>query len=73
MKVIQATTQKTTRVISDAIKDNPAITRKELAGMIGLTEDGIKFHLKKLKRQKKIRRVGPDKGGRWEVRSERHA
>ena len=64
----QIDSEKTTQKILDLIKENPNITRKELAQKIeNITEDGIKYHLAKLKQQGKIRRVGPDKGGYWEV------
>ena len=33
----------------------------------GITEDGVKYQLNKLKKQGRIARVGPDKGGYWEV------
>jgi len=33
-----------------------------------VTDDGVKYQLAKLKRQGLICRVGPDKGGHWEVR-----
>ena len=62
------TTQKTTQKILDLLKENPNYSRKELANLIGnITEDGIKYHLEKLKKERKIRRIGPDKGGHWEV------
>ncbi len=61
------TTQKTTQKILELIKENPEITRKELAELINITEDGVKYHLTKLKKQKKIKRIGPDKGGHWKV------
>jgi len=32
-----------------------------------ITEDGVKFSLNQLKRKKTLRRVGPDKGGSWEI------
>ena len=63
----QKTTQKTTQKIVKLIKQNPSITRKELSERLGLTEDGVKFHLNKLKEKKVIKRIGPDKGGHWEV------
>ena len=67
-KTTQKATQKTTQKILELIKENPHITRKELAQEIGnITEDGIKYHLARLKEKGKIRRVGPDKGGHWEV------
>ena len=68
-KTVEKTTQKTTQKILELIKSNPYITRKEIAQEIGnITEDGIKYHLAKLKKDGKIKRIGPDKGGYWEVR-----
>ncbi|MCK5629982.1 MAG: hypothetical protein KAI26_05165 [Nanoarchaeota archaeon] len=32
-----------------------------------MTEDGIKYHLKKMQEQRIIERIGPDKGGYWQV------
>ena len=61
------TTQKTTQKILELIKENPHITRRELAGQIGITEDGIKYHLGKMKEKGILKRIGPDKGGYWEV------
>lgn len=67
-KTTQKTAQKTTQKILQLIKGNPYITRKELAEKIGnITEDGVKYHLEKLKEQGKIKRIGPDKGGYWEL------
>jgi ATP-dependent DNA helicase RecG len=63
----QKTTQKTTQTILEAIKENPKITKRELASLIGITEDGIKFHINNLKKKQLLKRVGPDKGGCWEV------
>jgi len=64
----QDTTQKTTQKILDIIFENPSINRKELAQKIGnITEDGIKYHLTKLAKLGKLKRIGPDKGGQWQV------
>ena len=49
------------------IRHNPEITRRELAIELGITDSGVKYHLKKMQAQGLIRRVGPDKGGHWEV------
>ena len=65
------TTQKTTEKLLETIKDNPSASRAILAEVCGISQDGIKWQLKKLQDQGVIRRVGPDKGGHWEiVRSE---
>ena len=61
------TTQKTTEKILETIKGNPSASRAILAEVCGISQDGIKWQLKKLQDQGIIRRVGPDKGGHWEV------
>ena len=59
--------QKTTQKILTVLVKNPKATRKELADILGTTPDSIKWHLETLKNENKIRRIGPDKGGHWEV------
>ncbi|MCE5222749.1 winged helix-turn-helix transcriptional regulator [bacterium] len=62
------TTQKTTQKILAILKDNPKISRVELTHLLGnITDKGVKYHLNKLKQENRIRRVGPDKGGYWEI------
>ena len=63
----QKTTQKTTQKILKLIAQNPRITRKDLAEQIGISTDGVKYHLNRMRKQNLIRRIGPDRGGRWEV------
>ncbi|MDR0423086.1 MAG: Fic family protein [Rickettsiales bacterium] len=64
---IDATTQKTTQKILEVLTQNPMVTRTELAQIIGLTTDGVKWNLDKLKKENRIRRIGSDKGGHWEI------
>jgi ATP-dependent DNA helicase RecG len=75
---LNITTQKTTRKtipsilktdekILGAIKNEPSTTIESLAKTIGLSKDGVKYNLKKLKDSGKIRRIGGDKGGYWEI------
>ncbi len=64
----QITPQKTTQKIIELIQEDPNITRKQLSEKIGITEDGIKYNLNLLIKFGKIKRVGPDKGGHWEVK-----
>ena len=49
------------------IKENPSITRKELANLLNLTVKGIDWNIKQLKDAGILKRIGPDKGGHWEV------
>lgn len=50
-----------------SLRAEPALTRKRLARQIGITENGVKYHLNKLKTAGKIRHVGPTKSGYWEI------
>ena len=61
------TTQKTAQKILDVLVKNPSATRADLASATGLSPDGVKWNLDKLKTSGKICRVGPDRGGHWEV------
>lgn len=54
-------------MILDAIKENPQVSRKELAEKLGKTEETIQSRLRKLVKEHMIKRIGPDKGGHWEV------
>ena len=59
--------QKNPQKIMEAMRANPSITRNELAELIGMTPEGVKSAISSLKASGAIRRVGPDKGGHWEV------
>jgi len=70
--ITQETTQETTQEkIMASLRAEPALTRKLLAQRLNISEDGVKYHLNKLKAAGKIRHVGPTKGGRWEVIEDR--
>ena len=67
-QIATGTTQKSARVqIVSSLKAEPRLTRSALAEHVGLTPDGVKYHLKKLKSAGIIRRVGSDRAGHWEV------
>ena len=66
-KGVENLTQKTTQKIIDAITKKSDITQKELATIIGITEDGVKYHITRLRKKGLLKRIGPDKGGHWEI------
>ena len=45
----------------------PDITQKELAAVIGITEDGVKYHIISLRKKGVIKRINPEKGRYWEI------
>ena len=49
------------------IKENSAITIPEIAQTLGLSIKGVEKIIRTLKQQEFLRRIGPDKGGHWEV------
>jgi len=50
-----------------AVRSNPDITIPELARLAGVSSRTIERNLQKLQRQGLLRRVGPAKGGHWEL------
>jgi len=51
----------------EALENDPKITVSRLAKQFGVAEKTIKRDLEKLKTEGKIRRIGPAKGGQWQV------
>ena len=67
-KTTQETTLRTTQErILALLREEPTLTRNALSDRIGITADGIKYHLTRLRGAGRIRHVGPTKKGRWEV------
>ena len=62
----QETTQETTQEkILAAIQAKPEITQKDLAQSIGITLDGIKYHIKNMTKLGIIKHEGSTKLGKW--------
>ena len=45
----------------------PDVTIRERAEATGLSVDGVNWNIRKLKTSGRLLRLGPDKGGRWQV------
>ena len=58
---------KTSGKILAALKLDRELTIPELAGLTGVTARSIERNIRKLQEQGRLRRIGPPKGGRWEV------
>ncbi|MDR0823409.1 MAG: winged helix-turn-helix transcriptional regulator [Endomicrobium sp.] len=71
IQISERTTQegvsKSQKIILYAIKQNPAITTRELAAVLNLTTDGAKWNLTRLKEKGIIRHTGATKKGEWEI------
>ncbi|MCK4541229.1 MAG: winged helix-turn-helix transcriptional regulator, partial [Spirochaetales bacterium] len=49
------------------LKATPYITINKLAEIVGISPKGVEWQISRLKKEGKIKRIGPDKGGHWEV------
>ena len=70
-KTPSVTTEKpldTAETIVKIISNNSKVTAKEIASVCGITEDGVAYHIKKLKQSGRLIRIGGSRnGGEWRV------
>lgn len=59
--------EKSKEKILQIIANNPYITTRELSEITGLSIAGVEKNMRQMKEKGLIRRIGPDKGGHWEV------
>jgi ATP-dependent DNA helicase RecG len=67
LKTTPKTTPKTRDRLLDLMRENPRITREEMAVDTGVSVNGIKQHLATLKKEGLLRRIGNNRTGYWEV------
>ena len=60
--------QKTKESILSLIASDPFITTTEMSKRLGINRSAISKHIKKLKEDYIIERIGPDKGGKWLIK-----
>lgn len=59
--------EKSSEKIIRLLKDENDLSAKDLAKHIGITERAVEKQIANLKLKGKLNRIGPDKGGYWEV------
>lgn len=59
--------QENGKKIIDKIQESSDISIAELAETLGLSIKTVRTNIDKLKQNGKLTRIGPDKGGYWEV------
>ena len=65
-KVTDKVTDNQRKIIESIIRNNK-ITTKQLADKVGISQRKIKDNIQKLKEKGILQRIGPAKGGRWEI------
>ncbi|MDR0961567.1 MAG: putative DNA binding domain-containing protein [Mediterranea sp.] len=70
----QSTTQNedltTQKIILEALRNNPTITREELVEMLPFGENGVKYHLQTMRKNGIIKHEGTKRGGKWIILKE---
>ncbi len=66
-KATGETREKTREKIIEILRRRPEITTAELSMELGISQKGVEWQITKMKKENIIRRIGPDKGGQWEV------
>ncbi len=59
--------EKSSEKVLVLIADSPALTAREIAKKLGMTPRAVEKHVANLKKRGLLHRIGPDKGGHWEV------
>lgn len=59
--------EKSREKILRLLKKNAAATQQEIAAEVGITVKAVEKNLKQLKQEGLLKRIGPDKGGHWQV------
>lgn len=68
-KVVRKGCQKTRDLLVELIRHNPRIPQSAMASTLAISRQAVQKHLAALRATGALRRIGPDKGGRWELNS----
>ena len=64
---LQVRLAESSKMVLDAIRKRPETSIAQLALTTGLSVEGVRYQIAKLKKAVGLVHVGPDKGGHWEV------
>ena len=65
-KVVETVTPNQEKIL-ESIKENAFISANKLSKQMGISHRKVQENIQKLKEMNKLKRVGPDKGGHWEI------
>ena len=66
-KVVRKGCQKTAEHLVELLQVHPNLTQVGMSAALGISRQAVQKHIANLKQAGRLRRVGPDKGGHWEV------
>ena len=65
-KLVERLVESQQRIL-ELTKENPYISKKKLSEIIGISTTAIDKNIQQLKKKGLLKRIGPDKGGYWEI------
>ena len=65
------TTANISNMLIELIKKNPNATLRELGKQVQMTKDGVRYHLKNLKKKGILKRIGSSRVGQWKINEDR--
>jgi ATP-dependent DNA helicase RecG len=65
-KLVEKLVESQQRIL-ELTKENPYISKKKLSEIIGISTSAIDKNIQQLKKKGLFNRIGPDKGGHWEI------
>jgi len=68
-KMSEKESDKTTQTILKALGQTPNMTIGQLATLLGVSTRTVERHLKLLQKKKLLKRIGPPRGGHWQVQA----
>ena len=63
----QETIKTTAEIIKEIMRENPVVSAAHIAVKVGISVNGVQYHIKKMKASGEIERIGSDRGGYWKV------
>ena len=58
---------KSSEKILGLLKADPTLSARQLADVIGITQRAVEKQIANLRKEGRLRRIGPARGGHWEV------
>lgn len=63
----EKSSEKSSEKILTLLKANPELAAREVADSLGITQRAVEKQISKLREEGRLRRIGPARGGHWEV------
>jgi|LGVF01.1.fsa_nt_gb ATP-dependent DNA helicase RecG len=67
MKSSEEGSEKSSEKIIRLLRAEPSLSAREIAKRMGISSRAVKKQIARLKKERRLRRMGPAKGGHWEV------